>query len=140
MKHQNNWQPIIAITVLLPLGLPDFSQSDAIANTAIASAISSYSSQFLAQESLSQLQPKVQPSQTPSTCCQVAVENRIYVREESTVYSESIGILNPGQNVVIASGNTVSQISILAPTEDYIWTDWFTIKPFGTKIRYPFQL
>ncbi|MEP0914428.1 hypothetical protein NDI45_26345 [Leptolyngbya sp. GB1-A1] len=133
MKHRNNWHSIIAATILLPLGLSYFSRFDAVANAATANAISSYSAQFLAQESLSQLQPEVQISQSPNTCYQVAAENGMYVREEPTVYSEAIGILNPGQNITLASGNTVNQLSVLASTEDYIWTDWLTIGPFGTE-------
>lgn len=121
MKQKNNWQKIIGLAVPLSLGLPIF-----LTFTVTANAANSNSLQSLTQANIPNPEFEFQVAQNTSACYRVVAEYGLYVREEPTVYSEAIGVLNFGEDVTTAPGGTEYWTPISAPIQGYVWTDWLT--------------
>ncbi|MGG6295655.1 hypothetical protein ACQ4M4_14795 [Leptolyngbya sp. AN02str] len=126
MRHQtqsqNQWRRIGVRAALLSCGLSVSFTAAAIANRAQPQV-----SQRQPQASRSERQPELQIAQEPNACYRVVAEDGLYVREEPTVYSEALAILNFGQPVTIApdgTGGTEYWAPIATPIPGYVWADW----------------
>lgn len=140
MKRQTNrWCNATKIS-LLSLSLPVL-----LASATSANIVNSAGHQSQSQGILSESQLEFQISQGSNICYQVIAEHGMYVREEPTVYSEAIAIINYGQPVAIAPLSPEDRTPnstpipgfiwpnvaenwtpISAPIPGYVWTDWLT--------------
>jgi uncharacterized protein YgiM (DUF1202 family) len=59
-----------------------------------------------------------------NSCRQVIAESGLYVREGPTIFSEAIGILNYGHNVIVQPDGTDRWVRISAPLSGYVYAGW----------------
>ncbi|MEQ8999302.1 MAG: SH3 domain-containing protein [Coleofasciculus sp. B1-GNL1-01] len=66
-------------------------------------------------------------AQVSANCRQVAaIGGGLYVREQPTVYSESVTVLTDGQTVTIENGGTKYWVPISAPVSGYAFRGFLT--------------
>jgi uncharacterized protein YgiM (DUF1202 family) len=111
----NAWQKLVAIATLVGPAL-----------TASATAVSASLPQEITSPTLERISlPNRnirQFAQASDTCWEVSARGSgLYVRQEPTVGSATLGILRDGQNVNIMPGGTENWAPISAPIEGYVY-------------------
>ncbi|WP_413256126.1 SH3 domain-containing protein [Floridanema fluviatile] len=65
-------------------------------------------------------------AQVSESCRQVSARSGLYVRQQPTVNSQAIGIINNGRNVTIANEGDNGWVPITAPLDGYVFANFLS--------------
>ncbi len=123
MKQISGWQTSVAVLTLLLPALNVF----ATPSTAASTATPQGTQPSARQRTSFQNEGVYQLAQVSDNCRQVSASSGLYVREEPSVYSTALGIVDYGRNVTIVENPGANRwVQISAPLQGYVFADFLT--------------